>query len=94
MKDDERSGCPRSHRTDKNFGKVQNMLDSDRRSSIRVMAVQLNLDKGTAKRPELWPNNWILHHDNVPAHKQFVTQKSITEMEHPPPPLFLRFASE
>jgi hypothetical protein len=21
------------------------------------------------KGPELWPNDWILHHDNVPAHK-------------------------
>jgi len=20
-------------------------------------------------KPELWPNNWILHHDNTPAHK-------------------------
>jgi hypothetical protein len=41
------------------------------------------------KRPELWPSNWILHHDNAPAHKvfsveQFLTQKSIIEMKHPP----------
>jgi histone-lysine N-methyltransferase SETMAR len=42
------------------------------------------------KRPELWPNDWILHHDNAPAAhkslsvKQFLAQKSITEMEHPP----------
>jgi histone-lysine N-methyltransferase SETMAR len=41
------------------------------------------------KRPELWPNDWILHHNNAPAHKvlsvkQFLTQKSITEMQHPP----------
>jgi len=40
------------------------------------------------KRPELWPNDWILHNDNAPAHKalsvkQFVAQKFITEMEHP-----------
>jgi len=41
------------------------------------------------KRPELWPNDWILHHDNTQAHKahsvkQFLAQKSITEMELPP----------
>jgi hypothetical protein len=41
------------------------------------------------KRPELWPSNWILHHDSAPAHKvisvkQFLTQKSTTEMENPP----------
>jgi hypothetical protein len=41
------------------------------------------------KRPELWPNDWIPHHDNAPALKalsvkQFQAQKCITEMEHPP----------
>jgi histone-lysine N-methyltransferase SETMAR len=41
------------------------------------------------ERPELWPNDWILHQDNAPAYKalsvkQFLAQKSITDMEHPP----------
>jgi hypothetical protein len=32
------------------------------------------------KGPELWPNDWILHHDNIAAHKalrvkQFLAQK-------------------
>jgi hypothetical protein len=39
------------------------------------------------KRPELWPNNWILHHDSAPTHKavkQFLAKTSITEMEHLP----------
>jgi hypothetical protein len=40
------------------------------------------------KRHELWPNDWILHHDNALAHKglsvkQFLAQKSIADMEHP-----------
>jgi len=40
------------------------------------------------KRPELWPSDWILHHDNAPAHKMltvkhFLAQKWITEMEYP-----------
>jgi hypothetical protein len=40
------------------------------------------------KRPELWPNNWILYHDNAPANKalsvkQFLVQKCINEVEHP-----------
>jgi hypothetical protein len=38
------------------------------------------------ERPELWTNDWILNHDNAPVHKvlsvkQFVAQKSISEME-------------
>jgi hypothetical protein len=41
------------------------------------------------KRSELWPNVWILRHDNAPAYKalsvkQFLAPKSITEMEHAP----------
>jgi hypothetical protein len=41
------------------------------------------------KRPELWPNNWILHYNNAPAYKvlsvrQFLAQKSITKMEYRP----------
>jgi hypothetical protein len=37
---------------------------------------------------ELWPNNWILHHDSVPAHKvlsvkHFLAQKLITEVKYP-----------
>jgi hypothetical protein len=40
------------------------------------------------KRPELWSNDWIFYHDNAPGHKvlsvkQFLAQKSITEMDHP-----------
>jgi hypothetical protein len=40
------------------------------------------------KRPELWPSDWILHHDKAHIHKalsvkQFLAQKSITEIEYP-----------
>jgi hypothetical protein len=41
------------------------------------------------KWPEHWPSDLILHLDSAPAHKalsvkQFLAQKSTTEMEHPP----------
>jgi hypothetical protein len=41
------------------------------------------------KKPKIWLNNLFLHHDSAPAHKvlsieQFLAQKSITVMEHPP----------
>jgi hypothetical protein len=69
--------------------KMRNLVNSDGRLSIRAMSVQLNLDKGTGEKPEIWPKIWILHHDNAPAHKvlsfkQFLAHKSITEMEHRP----------
>jgi hypothetical protein len=41
------------------------------------------------KRAELWPNDWILNHNNASVHKmfyikQFLTQKSIIEVQDPP----------
>jgi hypothetical protein len=41
------------------------------------------------KVAELWPDDWILHHDNAPAHKalsvkQFLNQKLIIKTKHPP----------
>jgi hypothetical protein len=40
------------------------------------------------ERPELWPNYWIVYNVNAPENKvlsvkQFLAQKSITELEHP-----------
>jgi hypothetical protein len=39
------------------------------------------------KRPELWPDSWILCHDNAPAHDalrfhKFLAKKSITKTDH------------
>jgi len=41
------------------------------------------------RRPGLWPDRWILHHDNAPVHdvlrvREFLAKKSITKMDHPP----------
>ena len=41
------------------------------------------------KRPGLWPDKWILHHDNAPAHDalrvcEFLAKNSITKMDHSP----------
>jgi transposase len=40
------------------------------------------------RRPKLWPDAWILHHDNVPAHdmlavREFLAKKSILKLNHP-----------
>jgi len=37
----------------------------------------------------IWPDKWILHHDNAPAHdvlrvRKFLAKNSITKMDHPP----------
>jgi len=41
------------------------------------------------KRPEMWKNrNWLLHHDNAPAHTslivgKFLTKNNVTTVPHP-----------
>ena len=46
-------------------------------------------EKVRQKRPQLWENDFIVHQDNAHAHtalsvKQFLTDKHITTLEHPP----------
>jgi len=41
------------------------------------------------KRPELWNNQWILHHDNAPVHtsllvRDFLAKTSTASMPQPP----------
>jgi hypothetical protein len=41
------------------------------------------------RRPEFWPDAWILHHDNAPVHdtltvQEFLAKKSIMKLNHPP----------
>jgi hypothetical protein len=34
--------------------------------------------------PELWQQNWLLHHDNAPSHTSFLTRNNMTIVPHPP----------
>jgi transposase len=41
------------------------------------------------RRPELWPDAWIFHHENALAHdalaiREFFGQKSIMKLDNPP----------
>jgi hypothetical protein len=47
VENDERCGRPRSYRTGEYVKNLQNLVHSDRRLSIRAMAVQLSLDTET-----------------------------------------------
>ena len=45
-------------------------------------------EKVRRKRPELFANSWILHHDNAPAHtalsvREFLGTRQISVLEHP-----------
>jgi orotate phosphoribosyltransferase-like protein len=49
VKDDERIGYLKTHRTDENVEKVRKLVHSDRRLSVRMMAEELNLDRETVR---------------------------------------------
>jgi hypothetical protein len=40
------------------------------------------LEAARRKRPELWPNDWVLHHDNAPAHKAISQAVSAPKIDY------------
>jgi histone-lysine N-methyltransferase SETMAR len=54
---------------------------------LEVLArLQISVQRKILK---LWPDKWILHHDNAPAHYssrvlEFLVKKSFTKMDHSP----------
>jgi hypothetical protein len=50
VKDDERSGRPRTHRTDENVEKVRKLVCADRPLSLRMTARKLNLHIETVRQ--------------------------------------------
>jgi histone-lysine N-methyltransferase SETMAR len=50
VKDDERTGHLKTHRTDENVEKVRKLVCSDRRLSVLMMAEELYLDRETVKK--------------------------------------------
>ncbi|XP_072650806.1 protein GVQW3 [Canis lupus baileyi] len=49
VRDDARSGRPVTHRTDENIQKVKDLVCSNRRLTVRMIAEELNLDKETVR---------------------------------------------
>jgi vacuolar-type H+-ATPase catalytic subunit A/Vma1 len=50
VKDDERTGRPKTHWTDENVDKVWKLVRSDTQSSVRMMAEELHLDRETVRK--------------------------------------------
>jgi hypothetical protein len=67
LEDDERNCRPRSHRTDEDVEKVQNLVHSINQAYYVQILKRLHVAV-RRKRPELGPNDWILHHDNAATH--------------------------
>jgi len=92
VEDEERSGRPSTSETQENVERVSEMIQSNRRLTIREISEDLNISFDSdvrRKRPEKWANGFNLHHDNIPCHtlllvRQFLSNKNITVCPHSP----------
>ncbi|XP_046687203.1 protein GVQW3-like, partial [Homalodisca vitripennis] len=77
VEDVERSGRPSTSRVDESVDKLKELLDSDRRLSLKMIADEVSMNKFTVlkavkrKRQDL-AHRWRLHHDNSQAHTAFL----------------------
>jgi len=75
IENDPRSGRPISSTNDQNVEVVRAVMAKNHRMSVRMIAEETGLDKN-AKRLRKWvqrvrtdiADDWVLHHDNAPAH--------------------------
>jgi hypothetical protein len=74
VQDEPGSGQPKRQRTDANVDRVR----ADPRLGVRLTAEE---GYGRRKRPELWPDEWILHPDNALAQfREFMANKYTTKL--------------
>ena len=96
VEDDPRSGRPISSTNDQNLEEAQAVMAQDRRMSVRMIGEETDLDKNAKRhrkrdqrvRTDI-ADDWVLHHDNAPAHtavsiREFLAKKNIPVLPHTP----------
>ncbi|KYN09459.1 PREDICTED: uncharacterized protein LOC108769730 [Trachymyrmex cornetzi] len=93
VNDEERAGRPSTSTTDENIDEVKKIVLANRRITVREVAEDLNISIGSCHSiftNDLWKNkNWLLHHDNAPAHtsllvREFLAKNNTLMMPQPP----------
>jgi len=100
VEDDPRSGRSVSSTNDQNVEMVQAVIVKDRQMSVRMIAGQTvnqafykdvleRLQKQVQRVRTDIADDWVLHHDNAPAHtalsiREFLVKKNIPVLPHPP----------
>jgi len=100
VEDDPRSGRPISSTNDQNVEVVRAVMTKDCRLSVKMIAEETVLDKSAVHR--ILTNHlrvqrvrtdiaddWVLHHDNAPAHtapsvREFLAKRNIPVLPQPP----------
>jgi transposase len=89
VKYDEKTGRPKTHRTDENCSLWVSWTRSNSEPVLLFGNISKVREAVRRRRPELWPDACILHHDNALAHdalavREFLAKKSIMKVDHPP----------
>jgi hypothetical protein len=89
VKDDERTGRPKTHRTDENFSLGVSLTRSNSEPALLFGNIGKVREAVRRRRRELWPDAWILHRNNALAHdalavREFWPKESIMKLDHPP----------
>jgi len=100
VEDDPRSGRPISSTNYQNVEVVRAVMAKDRQLSVRMIAEETGLDKSAFHRILTYhlrvqrvltdiAVDWVLHHDNAPAHtalsiREFLAKENIHVLPHPP----------
>jgi len=100
VEDDRRSGRPISSTNGQNVEMVRAVIAKDRRMSVRMIVGQTinqafykdvleRLRKRVQRVRMDITDDWVLHHDNAPAHtalsiREFLAKKNIPVLPHPP----------
>jgi hypothetical protein len=103
VEDDERSGRPKSTRTEVKIVAVADLVKNDHWITSRMIAESLNNPKTLVRPAAFCCRDFFLLHDNAPAHKaasvcQFLTAKKNYNLLSPPyspelsPPEYFMFA--
>jgi len=86
---DLRSGRPSTSRNEEMIVKDRTIVRSNRRLTVREVLRRLR-ESVRRKRPEKWRDgDWILHHNNAPAHtshlvQQFLAKHGTAQLQQPP----------
>ena len=85
VKDDKRTGRPTTSRTDDNIAAVDKMVKADRKVTSRLIADTLGIPKNMV----LWIlreglKNESCAQDSAAIIRQFLTQKQVATLNHPP----------
>jgi len=88
---DPRSGRPSTSRNEEMIAKVRTIIRNNRKLTVREIVDDCGISVGSTGHEKWQDGDWILHHDNAPAHtsrpvRQFLPKHGTAQLQQPPYP--------